>query len=92
MSKKTIDYEEQINNEPQTENTELEGGGSAVTSDALNELLKEGSTTLMAESRESIYSKSEEFVKAIPAEILWTRDAVISAAGIFYQTYRTLKI
>ena len=55
-------------------------------------LLKDGTLTLTATSREEIYKKGETIVAGIPLGTKWTRTIVIhDGQGNFTQTYSLIK-
>lgn len=57
----------------------------------LDVLLKKGTVTLKAESRESIYKDGDELLKQLPSDVEWTRGAVEFVDGLFYQNYSLKK-
>lgn len=59
--------------------------------DKAKALMSDGSVTLKADSRESIYQEAEQLVKQIPADTKWTRGCVEYIGGAFYQTYKLIK-
>lgn len=63
---------------------------SAITAD---ELLKNGTQTLVADSREAIYEKAKQLVGMIPEGVNWTRGIVEHDAECteFTQTYILIK-
>ena len=59
---------------------------------AIDELLKNGTLTLTAESRKDIYKMSDDLLKAMPQGTKWTRTIVMfDGIGTFTQTYSLIK-
>lgn len=56
-------------------------------STAIDELLKRGTTTLTAGSRDDIYAMSTQLAGLIPEDVKWTRTAVEHTGGSFTQTF-----
>ena len=57
----------------------------------LDVLLKKGTVTLKAESRESIYADGDALLKQLPSDMEWTRGAVEYVDGSFIQKYSLIK-
>lgn len=57
----------------------------------LDVLLKKGTVTLKAESRESIYKDGDELLKQLPSDVEYMRGAVEFVDGLFYQNYSLKK-
>lgn len=59
--------------------------------DLASALMKKGSLTITAESREALYAKGQELLKQLPADAVWTRGMVEHLDGSFLQTYSLIK-
>lgn len=57
----------------------------------LDVLLKKGTVTLKAESRDTIYADGDAMLKQLPSDMEWTRGAVEYVNGLFYQKYELKK-
>ena len=59
----------------------------------LDELLKNGTTTVTGDSRQSVYDQGDALVASIPADVKWTRSIVVcdNETLVFSQTYSLLK-